>query len=349
MIKRRVVSNKNDKVINNNNGLNNNKDYSYNNNLNNENQKECNKGNLIEKNNENNNIIISNLDDKGKVKKNIINKEKNNLFTNDYSNKASRKEEDNIIISERTEKDQEILDIGVELPKESLSDSIKIIKKGKSDGSLSNISYGFIFKVALIGDSSTGKTSILLRFIDDSFKEDTKSTIGVDFKIVSFELEKKIYAKMQIWDTCGSERFKSLTSSFIKTCSAFILVFDLTRPNTFKSIDNWIKIIKENTTPKFLILIGNKKDLTELRAIEKNLILQYCRKHMFNYLEISARNNINIEKMFKEVAFQLYMNHKKSEKKLNLNVNSYGNGGNFSNIQVQLDNNIEKKVNKQCC
>ena len=68
---------------------------------------------------------------------------------------------------------------------------------------------------------------------------------------------------------------------------------------------------------------------------------------MFNYLEVSARNNINIEKMFKEVAFQLYMNHKKSEQKLNLK--SYGNEGNFSNIQVQLDNNIEKKVNKQCC
>ena len=349
MIKRIFVSNENGKVINNNNGINNNKDYSYNNYINNENQKEYKKGILIEKSNETNNIIINNLNDKIKVKKNIISKENNNLINNVQNNKTSGKKEDNIIFSEGIEKDQEILDIGVELSKESLSDSIKIIKKGKSDGNLSNISYAFIFKVALIGDSSTGKTSILLRFIDDCFKEDTKSTIGVDFKIVSFELEKKVYAKMQIWDTCGSERFKSLTSSFIKTCSAFILVFDLTRPNTFKSIDNWIKIIKENTTPKFLILIGNKKDLTELRAIEKSLILQYCRKHMFNYLEISARNNINIEKMFKEVAFQLYMNHKKSEKKLNLNVNSYGNGGNFSNIQVQLDNNIEKKVNKQCC
>ena len=246
MIKRIVVSNKNDKVIYNNNGINNNKDYSYINNLNNENQKEYNKGNLIEKNKETNNIIISNLDDKGKVKKIIINKENRNLINNDYNNKTRGNEDDNIIFSERTEKDQEILDIGEELPKENLSDSIKIIRKGKSDGNLSNISYAFIFKVALIGDSSTGKTSILLRFIDDSFKEDTKSTIGVDFKIVSFELEKKIYAKMQIWDTCGSERFKSLTSSFIKTCSAFILVFDLTRPNTFKSIDNWIKIIKES-------------------------------------------------------------------------------------------------------
>ena len=82
-----------------------------------------------------------------------------------------------------------------------------------------------------------------------------------------------------------NERFKSLTSSFIKTCSAFILVFDLTRPSTFSNIENWIKTIKENTSPKYFILVGNKKDLTELRAIEKSLILQYCRKHMFNYLK----------------------------------------------------------------
>ena len=87
---------------------------------------------------------------------------------------------------------------------------------------------------------------------------------------------------MQIWDTCGSERFKSLTSSFIKTCSAFILVFDLTRPSTFQNIEHWIRTIKENTSPKFLILIGNKNDLTEQRALNKDFILEYCQKHFFN-------------------------------------------------------------------
>ena len=244
------------------------------------------------------------------------------------------------------EKEQEILDMGIELPKESPSDSIKILKKDRHGQSLSNISYDYIFKVSLIGDSSCGKTSILLRFIDDCFREDTKSTIGVDFKIVSLELEKNLYAKMQIWDTCGSERFKSLTSSFIKTCSAFILVFDLTRFNTFKSIENWINIIKENTIPKFLILIGNKSDLTELRAVEKNIVLKYCKKHMFNYLEISAKNNINIEKLFKEVAYQLYMYIKEGERKMN--AKSFGSGGNFSNIQVQMDN-IDDKKKKNCC
>ena len=248
----------------------------------------------------------------------------------------------NTNIIENNEDYQEIINNGIEVPKNTPSNSIKILKKDKHGETLSNISYDYIFKVSLIGDSSTGKTSILLRFIDDFFTEDTKSTIGVDFKIVSLELENKIYAKMQIWDTCGSERFKSLTSSFIKTCSAFILVFDLTRPNTFKNIDHWIKTVKENTSPKFLILIGNKNDLVEQRALEKYIILDYCKKHFFNYLEKSAKNNVNIEKMFKEVAYQLYMDIKRND---NNNLKLMGNEGNFSNIQIQMGN----KNHKRCC
>ena len=240
---------------------------------------------------------------------------------------------------------QEIINIGIEVPPNTPSKSIKILKKDKHGGVLSNISYSYLFKVSLIGDSSTGKTSILLRFIDDYFTEDTKSTIGVDFKLVSLELEPKIYAKMQIWDTCGSERFKSLTSSFIKTCSAFILVFDLTRRSTFKNIDHWIQIVKENTSPKFLILIGNKCDLKEERNIDKDIILDYCEKNLFNYMEISAKNNLNIEKLFKEVAYQLYKDIKKNEEN---NIKSVAYRGNFSDIQVKLDNDNNKNK-KGCC
>jgi Ras-related protein Rab-11A len=252
-------------------------------------------------------------------------------------------------IEENNDKDnigfQEILNNGIEIPNNTPSKSIKILKKDKHMGVLSNISYSYLFKISLIGDSSTGKTSILLRFIDDYFTEDTKSTIGVDFKLVSLELEPKIYAKMQIWDTCGSERFKSLTSSFIKTCTAFILVFDLTRRNTFQNIDHWINIIKENTNPKFLILIGNKSDLKEERVIDKEIILDYCEKHLFNYMEISAKNNINIEKLFKEVAYQLYIDIKNNEK---INAKNVGYKGNFSDIQMKLDNK-KNHSRKKCC
>ena len=293
--------------------------------------------------NENTNNININMNDN----ENHHKEEYNDKYNNEKDNKNENNDED-IITQQKFEEDQEILNNGIEVTKDSPSNSIKIMKKDKHGDVLSNINYDYIFKVALIGDSATGKTSILLRFIDDYFTEDTKSTIGVDFKIVSLLLQPKVYAKMQIWDTCGSERFKSLTSSFIKTCSAFILVFDLTRTSTFQNIEHWIRTIKENTSPKFLILIGNKSDLVEQRALNKDFILEYCQKHFFNYLEISAKNNSNIEIMFKEVAYQLYMDIKKKE---NANLKSQGKQGNFtniSNIQVQLESEDQKQKNG-CC
>ena len=236
----------------------------------------------------------------------------------------------------------------VEIPENSPSDSIKILKKG-SESSTLNISYDFLFKVSLIGDAATGKTSIITRFIDDVFKEETSTTIGVDFKIVSLDLGENTYAKMQIWDTCGSERFKSITASFLKSCSAFILVFDLNRKNTFKSIENWIKIINENTKPKFLILIGNKCDL--IRDVNKDEIISFCEKNKLNYIEISVKENKNVEKIFKEVAYQLYkdIKIKKSENK-NVNLQEFEIGG-FKNIKIEDEKNENeiKKKNNKCC
>ena len=236
----------------------------------------------------------------------------------------------------------------VEIPENSPSDSIKILKKG-SESSTLNISYDFLFKVSLIGDAATGKTSIITRFIDDVFKEETSTTIGVDFKIVSLDLGENTYAKMQIWDTCGSERFKSITASFLKSCSAFILVFDLNRKNTFKSIENWIKTINENTKPKFLILIGNKCDL--IRDVNKDEIISFCEKNKLNYIEISVKENKNVEKIFKEVAYQLYkdIKIKKSENK-NVNLQEFEIGG-FKNIKIEDEKNENeiKKKNNKCC
>ena len=88
---------------------------------------------------------------------------------------------------------------------------------------------------------------------------------------------------------------------------SFFLVFDLTRLSTFRSIENWIKIIKDNTSPYFFILIENKNDLTVLRAVDKDIVLEF-------FMEISAKNNTNIGKMFKEVAYLLYIDIKKKKK-----------------------------------
>jgi small GTP-binding protein len=307
---------------------------------------------------DNNNNIIDKNENKNDDDNDNVNEDKNNSESD--KNDITNKDEDKDNIDEKEKKNNNNDNIGnanekkksfprrnsIEVPNNSPSSSVKIIKKDKGGEVLPYISYDYIFKVALIGDSGTGKTSILIRFIEDYFLEDTKSTIGVDFKLVSLQLDSKVYAKMQIWDTCGSERFKSLTSSFIKTCSAFILVFDLTRPGSFQSIENWIKTIRENISPKFMILIGNKSDLIEQRAVNKNFILEYCQKRFFNYMEISAKTNNNIEKMFKEVAYQLYMKTKKNENDKNFKyVNT---GGSFTNIQMNL-NNENNQNKKGCC
>lgn len=193
--------------------------------------------------------------------------------------------------------------VNITKPNENTSEKrINIFKKTDiTQGS----SYDFIFKIALIGDSAIGKTSILIRFVDDVFKNDTTSTIGVDFKLVSFRIEDKL-AKMQIWDTCGSERFKSLTSSFIKSCSVFVLVFDLTKQKSFLNLESWIKLIKENVNPKLLCLVGNKADLEDQRQVTLEDAIKFSNKHELKYMETSARTNFGIESLFSYIAEKLY-------------------------------------------
>ena len=183
------------------------------------------------------------------------------------------------------------------------SNSIQIIRKIEKNN---QTNYNYLFKIALIGDSGIGKSSILIRFADNDFRDDTSSTIGVDFKIVSVSLGKDIMAKMQIWDTCGSERFKSLTSSFIKSCPTFLLIFDITKYKTFKNLINWINIIKENTNPKMLCLIGNKCDLENHRQVKREDALEFAKKYNLKYIETSAKFNENIEDVFIHVSQTLY-------------------------------------------
>lgn len=195
-----------------------------------------------------------------------------------------------------------------EIEKKENQDAIPIKKTSiiKSELLNNKVNYQYLFKLALIGDSGSGKTSILLRFTDNTYNENTQSTIGVDFKIISMNIDDNL-VKMQLWDTCGSERFKSLTTSFIKSCSAFILVFDITRMKTFKSLDFWMKVVKESAKEdNFLCLIGNKSDLESKRQVPIEQCIEFAKSHGLKYIETSAKNNINIMEAFTLVAESLY-------------------------------------------
>jgi small GTP-binding protein len=223
---------------------------------------------------------------------------------------------------------------------------LSILKK--TDNPSQNINYEFLFKISLIGDSGIGKTSILLRFIDNVFKEDTTSTIGVDFKIVSISLGDGTYAKMQIWDTCGSERFKSLTASFIKSCPAFLLIFDITKYKSFKNLENWLKIINENTNPKLICLVGNKCDLENERQVPRDEAQKFCEKNNLSYIETSAKTSENIEKVFIQVAQNFYDEVRKKK-----GGNDKGNLGTFEiggykNIYKENHENNENVNNSSC-
>lgn len=104
--------------------------------------------------------------------------------------------------------------------------------------------YDYLFKILLIGDSGVGKTCILCRFSDDSFNPSFISTIGIDFKMKTIELNgKKI--KLQIWDTAGQERFYTITSTYYRGAMGIMLVYDMTDGKSFDSIGKWLRNIDE--------------------------------------------------------------------------------------------------------
>jgi Ras-related protein Rab-11A len=204
--------------------------------------------------------------------------------------------------------------------------------------------YDYLFKISLIGDSGTGKTSILLRFTEDNFKDNTQSTIGVDFKIVSVSINDECKAKLQIWDTCGSERFKSLTSSFLKSCSVFILIFDLTKQKSFDNLENWIKLIYETTSPKLLCLVGNKNDLHSERIVNQKDIDNFTNKYKLNYIETSAKTAEHIEDLFIYITESLYniCKKKKGSENKDFEIGGY-------KIMLEKDKKEEEKDIKTTC
>lgn len=121
--------------------------------------------------------------------------------------------------------------------------------------------YEYLVKLLLIGDSGVGKSCLLLRFSDDSFTTSFITTIGIDFKIRTIELDGK-RVKLQIWDTAGQERFRTITTAYYRGAMGILLVYDVTDKATFENIRNWIKNIElhaSNNVNK--MLIGNKADM----------------------------------------------------------------------------------------
>ena len=158
--------------------------------------------------------------------------------------------------------------------------------------------YDYLFKVLLLGDSDVGKSSLILRYTDDTFNSKLINSIGVDFKMKKKEIDGKI-VKVQIWDTAGHERFRSITYSYYRGANAIIIVFDLSDKKSFISITEWLKQIEKHAnTNVFKFLVGNKSDLVEERKVDYEEAKQYADEHELPYIETSAKEGVNITELF---------------------------------------------------
>jgi Ras-related protein Rab-18 len=162
--------------------------------------------------------------------------------------------------------------------------------------------FDHIFKLLLIGDSGVGKSSLLLRFTTDTF-DDLSPTIGVDFKLKLLTLGGK-RLKLTIWDTAGQERFRTLTSSYYRGAQGIILVYDVTRRDTFTDLsDVWLKEVDlYSTNPDCIkMLVGNKVDKDAERVVTKQEGIAFARQYGCLFLECSAKTRINVQSCFEEL------------------------------------------------
>ena len=158
-------------------------------------------------------------------------------------------------------------------------------------------------KIILVGDSSVGKSSILLKYDSNTFLDIYNATIGMDFIYKDVQVD-GIKIKLQVMDTAGQEKYRSMIPSYFKGVDGIFLVFDLSQRSSFDSLDNWIKIIGNyfNITPNNLILLGNKSDLSEIRAVDKEEIDTFKDKNKnIEYREISTKNKEEVDSVFEDL------------------------------------------------
>lgn len=195
--------------------------------------------------------------------------------------------------------------------------------------------YDFLIKLLLIGDSGVGKSCCLLRFSEDSFTPSFITTIGIDFKIRTIELDGK-RVKLQIWDTAGQERFRTITTAYYRGAMGILLVYDVTDERSFNNIRTWFSNVEQHASEGVhKILIGNKCDWEEKRAVTTEQGQKLADELGIPFLEVSAKNNINVDQAFYSLASEIkkVMDSTKSEQSgtpgVSIDQNSAGANNNL--------------------
>ncbi|XP_060209164.1 ras-related protein RABA4d-like isoform X1 [Lycium barbarum] len=164
----------------------------------------------------------------------------------------------------------------------------------------------YVFKIVLIGDSAVGKSQLLARFARNEFSLDSKATIGVEFQTKTLTIDHKT-VKAQIWDTAGQERYRAVTSAYYRGAVGAMLVYDLTKRQSFDHMARWLEELRGHAGKNIVImLIGNKCDLGSLRAVPIEDAQEFAERENLFFMETSALESTNVETAFMGILKEIY-------------------------------------------
>ena len=199
------------------------------------------------------------------------------------------------------------------------------------------------FKIILIGNVSVGKTSIFNKFTTGDFSKIYKSTIAAEFKSKLLKVNKNLWAKLVIWDTCGSENFRAVTRQYYRGADGAIVIFDLTDQSSFNDLKKWIKDIKNYGEKDIqIIIVGNKLDLFNQRKVTQSQANNFCNENKYKYIEASAKDGTNLLKIFEELTFDL------TNKNLQKIKNEENKKSQIKNLEIMVKEETQKEK-KGCC
>ena len=206
--------------------------------------------------------------------------------------------------------------------------------------------YDLSFKLIFIGDSSVGKSCLTAKAVKNNFEEYYQATVGFEFLTFNMKVNDKVI-KLQIWDTCGQEIYKSLISNFYRNSSLAVLVYAIDNKESFNHVETWLNDLKSQANPDVRIfLIGNKADLEEDRKVKKEEGEKYKEdQHLDLFMETSAKTGLNARNVLVEAAKILYNDYLKFDE-MN-NNNNDDNNNNKNKNKLIIEKNIKKS--KGCC
>jgi Ras-related protein Rab-1A len=201
-----------------------------------------------------------------------------------------------------------------------------------------NTDYDYLFKILIIGDSGTGKSAILCRYVDSYFPADYVSTIGVDFKVHTMRLSTGKIAKLQMWDTAGQERFRTITSSYYRGAHGIVITYDTTNRESFNHIRNWLgEIERYSNTDTIKVIVATKSDLITRRTVSTEEGQELATQLGYKFLETSAKNGINVTDIFRTMTEEIRQSYSKSTE-----INQ-------SQITLSQTQNLMANKNSTCC